>query len=120
MRKVLVTSLGVALMAAVSLAAQAPAGSARRDSGKYTAPRAADGHADLSGVWSNNSVTPLERPKQWAGRDHITEAELDQLKRDIAQVYDEGGDAIFQNVVEAALERKHLTSYDATTGNYND
>ena len=25
-------------------------------------PRAADGHADLSGVWSNASVTHLTRP----------------------------------------------------------
>jgi hypothetical protein len=116
-RKVLVTALGAAVLAAVSLTAQTPSGTAK--AGKYTPPRGADGHADLSGVWSNNSVTPFERPKEWAGKDHITEAELEQLKRDISQVYDDGGDAIFQNVVEAALQRKHLTSYDAKTGNYN-
>ena len=60
-----------------------------RDGETWTVPRAADDHADLSGVWANNSVTPLERPQQWAGKDHLTDAELEQLKRDISQVYDE-------------------------------
>jgi len=60
-----------------------------RDEETWTVPRAADDHADLSGVWANNSVTPLERPQQWAGKDHLTDAELEQLKRDISQVYDE-------------------------------
>ena len=60
-----------------------------RDGETWTVPRAADDHADLSGVWANNSVTPLERPQQWAGKDRLTDAELEQLKRDISQVYDE-------------------------------
>jgi hypothetical protein len=100
-------------------AAQTPSASAGRTGAHWTAPRTSDGHADLSGVWSNNSVTPLERPKQWAGKDHLTGPELEQLKRDISQVYDEGGDAIFQNVVQAALDNRKLVSYDPATGNYN-
>ena len=29
----------------------------------WTAPRTVDGQPDLQGVWANNNVTPLERPK---------------------------------------------------------
>ena len=39
-------------------AASAAGGQAR----PWVAPRAADGHPDLQGVWENNSATPLERP----------------------------------------------------------
>jgi hypothetical protein len=120
MKNILTASLGVALLVVASLAAQAPAGSQAPKAAHWTPPRAADGHADLSGVWGNNAVTPLERPKEWAGKDRLTDAELEQLKRDVSQVYDDGGDAIFQNVVEAALANRKLTSYDPTTGNYNE
>jgi len=119
MRNVVTASLAATLVAAVSLSAQAPAGKAAGAAARGNLPRTADGHPDLSGVWANNSVTPLERPKQWAGKDRLTDAELEQLKREISQVYDEGGDAIFQNVVEAALEKRKLKSYDPSTGNYN-
>jgi len=119
MKKLLTVSLGVALLAVASLAAQAPAGTQASKAAKWTPPRAADGHADLSGVWANNAVAPLERPKEWAGKDRLSDAELEQLKREISQVYDDGGDAIFQNVVEAALAKRKLISYDPTTGNYN-
>ena len=34
----------------------------------WTAPRTVDGQPDLQGVWSNNNATPLERPKELAGR----------------------------------------------------
>jgi hypothetical protein len=30
--------------------------------------RTADGHPDLQGVWTNDTSTPLERPKQFAGK----------------------------------------------------
>jgi len=32
-----------------------------------------DGHPDLQGVWANNTVTPLQRPKQWEGKQRLTE-----------------------------------------------
>lgn len=38
-------------------------------------PRTPDGHPDLQGVWTNSTLTPLERPGQFAGKASLTEAE---------------------------------------------
>jgi hypothetical protein len=104
-----------------------PAGSAYT-SGKAPAgwkvPRTADGHPDLQGVYSNNSVTPMTRPTQWRDKDRLTDAEVEELKMLVAKSVDQGGDAIFASVVQLALNAKssgkfNQTSYDPTTGNYN-
>jgi hypothetical protein len=78
----------------------------------------------MQGVWSNNSVTPMTRPTQWKDKERLTDAELQELKTLIAQSADDGGDAIFQNQVQLALDAKEKgkfeqISYDKTTGNYN-
>ncbi len=38
-------------------------------------PRAADGHPDLHGVWTNVTITPLERPRNLAGKEFFTPEE---------------------------------------------
>ena len=58
------------------------------------------------------------------GQGALTDAELDDLKTLIAKNADDGGDAIFQNQVQLALDAKEKgkfeqVSYDKTTGNYN-
>jgi hypothetical protein len=84
-------------------------------------PRTPDGKPDLQGVWKNNSVTPLERPTQWAGKERLSDAELENLKQLTADVVEGGGDAVFgDGLVQAALDKqKNPTSYDPGTGNYN-
>ena len=37
--------------------------------------RTAWGAPDLQGIWQNEDVTPFERPKQFAGREFLTDAE---------------------------------------------
>jgi hypothetical protein len=88
-------------------------------------PRTPDGHPDLQGVWANNGITPMTRPTQWKDKGPtLTDAEVEDLKRTLATFVDQGGDAIFGNVVQLALNAKDTgkfdqTSYDPTTGNYN-
>ena len=38
-------------------------------------PHAADGHPDLQGVWTNATLTPMERPQQFAGKATVSDAE---------------------------------------------
>ena len=50
-----------AAFVAALLALAAPTAGWAAPAAKWVPPRAADGHADLSGVWSNASVTKLTR-----------------------------------------------------------
>jgi hypothetical protein len=110
--------------AAVSILAQAPQGGAQTAGSGYKVPRTPDGHPDLQGVWANNSVTPMTRPSQWKDKPSLTDAEVGELKALVAKYVSDGGDAVFQNFVQIALDMKEKgkysqTSYDPTTGNYN-
>jgi hypothetical protein len=66
---------GDLLIAAAVLAAHALAQGTAQVSKNWTAPKTADGHPDLSGYWTNVTITPLERPAQFAGKAFLTPAE---------------------------------------------
>jgi hypothetical protein len=48
----------------------------------YTPPRTPDGQPDLQGVWTNITITPLERPADLAGKEFFTAAEARQYEKD--------------------------------------
>lgn len=92
----------------------------------WTAPRAADGHPDLQGVWANNTATPLERPKILAGRAYLTDEEVAALKKKAAELFDNGnsdaafGDSVFESVLENVKGTKAgFKSVDGGTGDYS-
>ena len=45
-------------------------------------PRTPDGHPDLQGIWTNSTLTPLERPQQFAGKPALTEAEATAYEKE--------------------------------------
>jgi hypothetical protein len=54
-----------------------------------TAMRTAWGDPDLQGIWNTSGAAPLERPDRYAGRESLTDKEL-QLLREQAQDREEG------------------------------
>ena len=62
-------------------AADKASASAKASADKWSVPRTPDGHPDFQGVWANNGMTPLERPKQFGLRATMTDAELADLKK---------------------------------------
>jgi hypothetical protein len=86
----------------------------------WSVPRMPDGHPDFQGVWANNGMTPLERPKQFGMRATMTDAELADLKKKASAMMD-GGDAFFADeLITAAIDGKtKFSSADTQVGNYD-
>src|SRR5690242_977766 len=67
-----------AAWAALSLA-QTPAAKS------WKAPRTPDGTPDIQGIWSNSTLTPLERPKGLGAKEFYTQQEFAKLAEQVRQ-----------------------------------
>jgi hypothetical protein len=68
------THWGIALVLAPILAVGSAAA-------QNKVPRASDGHPDLSGIWTNASITPFERPRELGNKEFFTEQEAVEYER---------------------------------------
>jgi hypothetical protein len=72
----LALAIALLLLVTVPVAGQAPSSGAKTATKNWTAPRTPDGKPDLQGYWTNNTATPLERPKGLGAKEFYTDQEL--------------------------------------------
>ena len=77
--------MAAALLGMVSLAtvtAQGPAAAPTAAAANRSVLRTADGRPDLMGVWAYATITPFERPEEFAGKKTFTDAEAAEFEKE--------------------------------------
>ena len=71
--------VGVSFVASTFVGVESAAGQGRSSApAAWTPPRTPDGHPDLQGIWDFRTATPLERPRDFAGKEFFTPEEAAQ------------------------------------------
>lgn len=73
--------LALLLAGGTFVSAQTRPAPAKPAAKKYVAPRTADGKPDLQGVWTNVTITPLERPREFANKEFLTPQEATEYEK---------------------------------------
>jgi hypothetical protein len=61
--------------------APAPPAKPQEVATRWTVPRTPDGQPDLQGIWDYRTATPVERPRELAGREFLTDEEIAAFER---------------------------------------
>src|SRR6266566_9206019 len=89
----LTLTVALAIVTLVALLAQLPATAQTQSSAAkapaaakaWTPPRAPGGKPDLQGIWSDNTLTPFERPKGLGSKEFYTDQELAELTKRVRE-----------------------------------
>ena len=97
----------LALLPQAPVAGQTPSSTtkAATTSSAWTPPRTPDGKPDLQGIWTDNTLTPFERPKSLGGKEFYTDEELAELTKRVRR-----GDAVEEAELGAA--NRQAVRYD--------
>ena len=80
----------LALFSASVLISVIPAAAQGLRTNGWSVPRTPDGQPDLQGLWSNTTITPMERPAQLAGKEFFTEQEAAAYEKQVNTRRDQG------------------------------
>src|SRR5215472_18964025 len=72
-------------LASVPIAGQPASKPAKAATKAWVQPRTPDGQPDLQGNWNNSTLTQLQRPRQFADKQYLTEQETVALEAQIAR-----------------------------------
>jgi hypothetical protein len=78
-RALVLTAALAAVLVAVFVQVLAAGQTATTTAKSWTLPRTPDGKPDLQGVWTDNTLTPLERPKKFGAKEFYTDQEFAEL-----------------------------------------
>ena len=103
----LVTVVPIVLLSPLSAAGQS-----QSTADASTPFRTPWGHPDLQGIWDFRTITPLERPEEFAGKDFLTEEEAADLEQ---QAVDR-----VENLAQPSVVRTEPLPVGGNVGAYND
>lgn len=83
-RRAVAASLGLCV-ATLASSGQVPVQPAELPTDGWTLPRTAWGDPDLSGVWTNETITPFERPEGLQGKSVLSDSEAAEIEEALAE-----------------------------------
>src|ERR1700734_1097011 len=104
----------VSLCALATIAAAQSQHAPVAKSKSWTMPRTPDGHPDLQGIWTNATLTPVERPAQFAGKATVSAAEAKAYEKSDLETND------IDNPEAPLLARAGSGSGATAVGGYNN